>query len=132
MKLKEKEIIETKFKFRCLPIGFNFRRQKDYSVIEKSIKIINNRLSVIRILNKLEIIENLKKETQNLNSFFLNNSNIFHNIDWKDKESNNKYLNSSMSSKKINNFFGEERKINSLNSPYRNAKKRITSKFFPK
>ena len=132
LKLKEKEIIETKFKFRCLPIGFNFRRQKDYSVIEKSIKIINNRLSVIRILNKLEIIENLKKETQNLNSFFLNNSNIFHNIDWKDKESNNKYLNSSMSSKKINNFFGEERKINSLNSPYRNAKKRITSKFFPK
>ena len=73
LKLKEKEIIETKFKFRCLPIGFNFRRQKDYSVIEKSIKIINNRLSVIRILNKLEIIENLKKETQNLNSFFLNN-----------------------------------------------------------
>ena len=111
MKLKEKEIIEKKFKYKCLPIKFNFRNQNDFAVIEKCIRIINNRLNIIRILNKIEIIENLKKENQNNNSYPINNSNLLNNIESKDKESNNiNSINASFSSNKVNNFLEEKKK----------------------
>ena len=130
LKLQEKEIVEKKFKYKCLPIKFNFRNQNDFAVIEKCIRIINNRLNIIRILNKIEIIENLKKENQNNNSYPINNSNLLNNIDSKDKESNNiNSINASFSSNKVNNFL-EEKKNNSMNYLSRNVKKKIISKFY--
>ena len=128
-KLKEKELIETKFKYKCLPITLNFTKGKDLEIIERLIKIINNRLNIIGILNKLEIIENFKKENQNHNSFLFNNSNTFQNIEWKEKD--NKLINSSFNSKKINNFLSlDDKKFNSNNTSMKTSKSRTISKFY--
>ena len=123
-KLEEKELIEKKFKCKFLPIRMIFRKQSEVETIEKLIKTINNRLNIIGILNKLEIIENLKKDNQNIQSYLLNNSNYFHNIEWKDKETN-----ASFYSKKYNNYMSfEERKIKSPN--LKANKNKLASKFF--
>ena len=58
-KLEEKELIEKKFKCKFLPIRMIFRKQSEVETIEKLIKTINNRLNIIGILNKLEIIEKI-------------------------------------------------------------------------
>ena len=101
-KLDEKEIIEKKFKLKFFPIKCIIKKKNDLETIERLIKIINNRLNIIDILNKLEIIENYKRKNQNINSFIINNSNAFHSIEWKEKD--DRMTNSSFTNKKINNF----------------------------
>ena len=127
-KLNEKEIIEQKFKLKILPIKCMIRKKFDLEIIKKFIKIINNRLNIIEILNKLEIIEMYKRKNQNINSFLINNSNAFHSIYWKEKDERLTNANSSFNNKKINNFMSfEELKSNRQNNITKTM--RPTSKF---
>ena len=104
------------------------RKKFDLEIIKKFIKIINNRLNIIEILNKLEIIEMYKRKNQNINSFLINNSNAFHSIYWKEKDERLTNANSSFNNKKINNFMSfEELKSNRQNNITKTM--RPTSKF---
>ena len=101
-KLDEKEIIEKKFNLKFFPIKCIIKKKNDIETIERLIKIINNRLNIIDILNKLEIIENYRRKNQNINSFMINNSNAFQSIDWKEKD--DRMTNTSFNNKKLNNY----------------------------
>ena len=67
-KLQEKENIDKKFRFTILPIGFAIKKKEDLEIIKWIIKIINKRMNLIEILNKLEMVEKIKNEFLNIQS----------------------------------------------------------------
>ena len=73
IKLKEKEVFEKKFQSKFLPLNFTTKSYNDKKEIEWNIKIINKKLNIIHILNNLEQIEKMKKETD---IDFLSNQNL--------------------------------------------------------
>ncbi len=58
--LKEKKSFEKKYRFSILPLGLSLRNKENLKTIKWYIKVINNRLNVISVLNKLEFIEKIK------------------------------------------------------------------------
>ena len=67
-KLQEKENIDKKFRFTILPIGFAIKKKEDLEIIKWIIEIINKRMNLIEILNKLEMVEKIKNEFLNIQS----------------------------------------------------------------
>ena len=76
-KLKDKDNFEQKFHSKFLPLKFSFKSLNDKKEIEWNIKIINKKLNIIHILNNLEQIEKMKKETD---IDFLSNQNLSSNL----------------------------------------------------
>jgi hypothetical protein len=58
--LKEKKSFEKKYRFSILPLGLSLRNKENLKTIKWYIKVINNRLNVISVLNKLEFVEKIK------------------------------------------------------------------------
>ena len=68
VKLKEKENIDKKFRFTILPLRFAIQKKEDLEIIKWIIKTINNKMNLIEILKKLEVIEKLRNDFLNIQS----------------------------------------------------------------
>ena len=100
-KMKDKEKIDNKFKRLFLPLSMTLKSKQDKIEFYWYIKIINEKLNVIHVLNILEQMDKLRKEfdISNVNSFgnsfLLSNQNNY-------KSFKNNYIYNTDSSKKKN------------------------------
>ena len=94
VKLKEKENIDKKFRFTILPLRFAIQKKEDLEIIKWIIKTINNKMNLIEILKKLEVIEKLRNDFLNIQSspknLFLKSINL--KEETINKKLNNNYI----------------------------------------
>ena len=107
-KLKEKENIDKKFRFTILPLGFAIKKKEDLEIIKWIIKTINNKMNLIEILKKLEMVEKIKNELCNIQcspkALFLKNINLKEGVI--NTKLNNNYISSdNIQSKVFENKF---------------------------
>ena len=104
-KLKEKENIDKQFRFTILPLRFAIQKKQDLEIIKWIIKTINNKMNLIEILKKLEIIEKIRNDLLNIQS---SPQNLFlKSINLKEEGINKKLNNNFISSDDIQSKVAE-------------------------